>query len=239
MPMKRSRESQFCVIEREGRKDGQVQKSTPQKNGQQDTREGRGKKEKGHRYRKTLIEIKIKMLSYHSFSRKLLLTLRINQHMVIWPRTTQTHLSIPTCTLLPFKGPASYSTFITCHLPSPGVAHCPLRAILPVTIQPRLHKPMNYCWLVRDSERESVGGEDLVVVQDQCRNFLKGLEDPRPTISSAHYFGFWLSHQMGGLTLFLSRKRTLPSKSTLVTGYLVTPAFNASIIEVSKLLSAF
>lgn len=65
---------------------------------------------------------------------------------------------------------------------------------------------------------------------------LKGLEDPGLTISSCHTFGFGLSHQVRGLTPFLSRKKTLPGKSTLVTSYLVTPAFNARMIEVSKLL---
>lgn len=65
---------------------------------------------------------------------------------------------------------------------------------------------------------------------------LKGLGDPGPTISSVHPFEPWLSHQVGGLTLFLSRKRTLPGKSILVVmGYLVTPAFNTSMTEVSKL----
>ena len=66
---------------------------------------------------------------------------------------------------------------------------------------------------------------------------LKGLGYPGPTISSVHPFEPWLSHQVGGLTLLLSRKRTLPSKSTLIVmGYLVTPAFNTtSKTEVLKL----
>lgn len=59
---------------------------------------------------------------------------------------------------------------------------------------------------------------------------LKGFGDPGPTISSVHPFEPWLSHQVGELILFLSRKKTLPGKSTLVVmDYVVTPAFNTSL----------